>query len=58
MRTFYEQWQLFVNRQPVADELPSATESMLQSIEIEGAKVSNELKNDVLKELKKVLLKR
>lgn len=28
MRTFYEQWQLFVNRQPMADELPSASESM------------------------------
>lgn len=31
---------------------------MLQSVEIEGAKVSNELKNEALKELAKALLKR
>ena len=31
---------------------------MLQSVEIEGAKVSNELKNDVLKELAKALLQK
>lgn len=30
---------------------------MLQSIEIEGAKVSNELKNEALKDLTKALLK-
>ncbi len=30
---------------------------MLQSVEIEGAKISNELKNDVWKELAKALLK-
>ena len=30
---------------------------MLQSVEIEGAKVSNELKNEALKDLTKALLK-
>ena len=30
MRSFFEEWRPFINRQPVADELPSTTESSLQ----------------------------
>ena len=30
MRSFFEEWRPFINRQPVADELPPTTESSLQ----------------------------
>lgn len=30
MRSFYEEWRSFINRQPAADELPSAQQSSLQ----------------------------
>ena len=33
MRSFFEEWRPFINRQPVADELPPTTESCLTAEE-------------------------
>lgn len=53
MRTFYEQWQPLVNRQPMADELPApaATSQSQSGIKIDERMMLSEIRQPVADEL-------